>query len=399
MPQFVPALLLLPRESAYSRPEPPPAKTSPKAPLTHPLLALHLARIVALVLACSLAMPAAAQDPFAGNWVLQPQGSTLGFQSVKNDIKVEQNSFATFSGHISDTGLATVQVALDSIDTKVDLRNVRMRFLFFETFKFPQATITAQIDPAVLADLPTKRFMTLALPFTLDLHGVKRDLTADISVTLISDDLVSISSVGIIQVAAADFDLTGGLTKLQEAAKVKIVPAGSVTFNWLFARTNTTSGTTTAPAAQAATAQVATAPAPQVAATATALETTGDFDPAACAGRFEILSNSGNINFRSASATLNIAGSAILKELADIITRCPGMTVELGGYTDDVGSDAANLALSQKRAAAVRRWLIGKGIDANRLVAKGYGESAPLVANDNPENRARNRRIGFTVLP
>ena len=380
--------------------------------MTHRILALHLARILALVLACSLAMPALAQDPFSGNWVLQPQSSTLGFQSVKNDTKVEQNSFATFSGQISDTGLATVQVALDSIDTKVDLRNVRMRFLFFETFKFPQATITAQIDPALLVDLPTKRLMTLTLPYTLDLHGVKRDLTADISVTLISDDLVSISSVGIIPVAAADFDLTGGLTKLQEAAKVKIVPAGSVTFNWLFARTNTASGTTTAPAAQAATPQAAAAPADpaatpqaaaaparQIAPTTTALETTGDFDPAACAGRFEILSNSGNINFRSASATLNVAGSAILKELADIITRCPGMTVELGGYTDDVGSDAANLSLSEKRAAAVRRWLIGKGIDADRLVAKGYGESAPLVANDTPDNRARNRRIGFTVLP
>lgn len=369
---------------------------TPRIPAFFP--ALFLAPVLALTLTCA---PALAQDPFAGGWVLQPDGSTLGFQSVKNDTKVEQNSFATVSGEISDQGLATLRIELDSIDTKIDLRNVRMRFLFFETFKYPQATITAQIDPALLADLPTKRRMTLTLPYTLDLHGVKRDLTADVSVTVISDDLVDISSVGTIPIAAADFDLEGGVTKLQEAAKVKIVPTGSITFNWLFARTGTApaateTAATETPATETPAAAAETAPeAPKTA----ALEPTGNFDAEACLGRFEILSSAGNINFRSASATLNVAGSAILTDLADIITRCPGMKVELGGHTDDIGSDAANLFLSEKRANAVRTWLIGKGIAADRLVARGYGESLPLVANDTAANMARNRRIEFKVLP
>jgi outer membrane protein OmpA-like peptidoglycan-associated protein/polyisoprenoid-binding protein YceI len=365
--------------------------------------------MLALILTC---VPALAQDPFAGGWVLQPDSSTLGFQSVKNDTKVEQNSFATVSGEISDQGLATLRVELDSIDTKIDLRNVRMRFLFFETFKFPQATITARIDPALLADLPTKRHITLTLPYTLDLHGVKRDLTADVSVTLISDDLVAISSVGTIPIAAADFDLEGGVTKLQEAAKVKIVPSGSITFNWLFARTDSATAATQTPATQtpatqtpatetpaAAPAEITPAiPIPEAPKTA-ALEPIGNFDPEACLGRFEILSNAGNINFRSGSATLNVAGSAILANLVDIISRCPGMKVELGGHTDDLGSDAANLSLSEKRANAVRTWLIGKGIAADRLTARGYGENLPLVTNDTAANMARNRRIEFKVLP
>ncbi len=352
-----------------------------------------LLRLLA-VLIC-LTLPAMAEDnPFAGGWALKADGSTLGFQSVKNDTKVEQSGFATLSGEIAATGDATVRVALDSVDTKIDLRNVRMRFLFFETFKFPQAVVTVHIDPALIADLPTKRRLTLTLPYTLNLHGVSRDMTADVVVTLISDTLIDVASVGTIPIAAADFDLSGGVAKLQEAAKVKIVPTGSVTFDWLFERAGATTAATQ-PAAPADTAPATVTPPPPVTA---ALEPTGNFDAEACAGRFDILSHAGNINFRSGSATLNVAGSAILNDLVDIITRCPGMRIEVGGHTDDNGSDAANLTLSAKRAAAVVRYLVSKGIAADRLVAHGYGEASPLVPNDSKDNMARNRRIEFKTL-
>ena len=250
--------------------------------------------MMAFLLLLAVALPGtlrAQTGPFAGGWTLTPNGSTLGFQSVKNETKVEFSSFATFSGAISEAGDVAVKVALDSVDTKIDLRNVRMRFLFFETFKFPEATITAHIDPAMIADLATKRKMTITMPYTLDLHGVQMQRTSDISVTLISNDLIDVSSVGAIPVATADFNLDGGITKLQEAAKVKIVPTGSITFDWLFQR-NGSSGVpavTVAPAAEPA---------------KTALEPTGNFDAEACKGRFEILSNAGNINFRSGSARL-----------------------------------------------------------------------------------------------
>ncbi|MEO8241458.1 MAG: OmpA family protein [bacterium] len=344
---------------------------------------------VPLLFALALSgVPAArAQDnPFAGGWVLKSDGSTLGFQSVKNDTKVEQNNFATLTGTISDNGDAEVHVSLDSIDTGIDLRNVRMRFLFFETFKFPDAVVTAHIDAAMLADLPTKRRITLKMPYTLDLHGVKLQQTADIIVTLISDNLVDLASVGTIPIAAQDFGMTEGVTKLEEAAKVKIVPTGSVTFDWLFERA---AGTATPAATET------TAPAKPA---STAMETTGNFDTEACLGRFEILSNAGNINFSPASARLDVAGSAILDNLYDIISRCPGMALEIGGHTDSDGSDATNQALSEKRAAAVIAYLVAKGIPSDRLTAHGYGETRPLVANDTAENRARNRRIEFKVL-
>lgn len=340
---------------------------------------------VGLGLCISLLSPAVAEEnPFDGGWVLSPEGSTLGFQSVKKQTVVEQSGFATFTGSIAEDGNVEIRIPLDSVDTKVDLRNVRMRFLFFEVFKFPEAVISASIDPDLLADLATIRRLKLSLPYTLSLHGVTKELVSDVTVTLITDDLVNIASVGTIPINAADFDLLGGIAKLEEAASVTITPTGSVTFDFLFARSGET-------ALQAA-AKEPVAPAD------TALEVEGNFDAEACLGRFEILSKAGNIAFSTASAKLNVAGSAILDNLFDIVSRCPGMNVEIGGYTDDVGADAPNLALSERRAASVVDYLVGKGTDPARLTPMGYGEASPLVPNDSDDNRARNRRIEFKVL-
>jgi outer membrane protein OmpA-like peptidoglycan-associated protein len=73
----------------------------------------------------------------------------------------------------------------------------------------------------------------------------------------------------------------------------------------------------------------------------------------------------------------------------------PSITIE--GHTDDRGDDAYNLDLSQRRAEAVRRFLIGKGIDGARLEAKGYGETKPIKPNDTNANRSANRRVEFKV--
>ncbi|NBZ88809.1 OmpA family protein [Rhodobacteraceae bacterium CYK-10] len=329
-----------------------------------------------------MAAPALAEDnPFAPGWTLNPLGSTLGFQSVKNGTKVEMNNIATFGGHIAPDGMAEVQIALDSIDTHIDLRNVRMRFLFFETFKFPTATVTAKVDPLVLEGLKDGPRTFAVLPFTLTLHGVTKEMSAPISITQLGPDTVAVASVGVIPVVAEDFALTEGVAKLEDAAKVKLLPVGSVSFDWIFTRDGA---------------------APMVAALTTgadaAKETRGAFDAEACATRFDTLSQAGNITFRSGSARLDVAGSAVLDTLLDVVTRCPEMKIEIGGHTDDVGPDAANLALSEARAAAVAAYLAERGAGADRLTPKGYGEAAPLLPNDSAENRARNRRIEFKIL-
>lgn len=350
-------------------------------------------------LALSLAAGAvAAQDVFSGGWTLNADSSTLGFQSVKNETIVEASTFATYSGAIAEDGTATIDVQLDSVDTKVDLRNVRMRFLFFETFSFPVARITARLNPAQLADLPELRRKVLPIPFTLDLHGMTKEMTAQVAVVMITPDLVAVSTIAPISVAVADFDLTAGLAKLEEAAKVRIIPSGSVTFDLVFARNAAGDAGTAEPAPVADTAaDTSPTPEPAPSGAAAALETQGDFSLEECAGRFEILSRSQSINFRTASATIEADSNAFLDALADIVARCPGMVVEVGGHTDSIGGEAANLALSERRAAQVADYLVGKGIERGRLVAKGYGEAAPVASNDTAEGRAKNRRIEFRI--
>src|SRR5690606_33198265 len=84
-----------------------------------------------------------------------------------------------------------------------------------------------------------------------------------------------------------------------------------------------------------------------------------------------------------------------INELARFMIRCVedgGLKAEIGGHTDNVGEEQANLDLSQRRAAVVRDQLIARGVLADALIAKGYGMSQPVAGNDTEEGRARNRR-------
>ena len=76
----------------------------------------------------------------------------------------------------------------------------------------------------------------------------------------------------------------------------------------------------------------------------------------------------------------------------------PSMVIEIGGHTDNVGSEALNQQLSQKRAQAVVDYMILAGLDASRLRAKGYGESVPIADNSTNEGRAKNRRTEFEIV-
>ena len=367
--------------------------------------ALIRMRLALTLIALLAPLPLAAQDAsFAPGWQVDSQSSQLRFQSVKNVTKVESSTFAAFSGALEADGALSLHVFLDSVDTKIDLRNVRMRFLLFETFRFPEAVITAKINPADLADLPKLRRKTVHLTYNLDLHGVQKQLETDVAVTMVDDATVVVSSTVPVVIATDDFGLAEGVQKLQEAANVVIIPSGTVSFDLTLKRNGGAAPAPAAPAVEASAteAPLATAPAPpaapEVAPAVTALEPTGDLDLEACKGRFEILSRSGNINFHSGSARLQADSSALLDSVADIITRCPGLKIEVSGHTDADGSPSANQYLSQQRAKAVVRYLVKKGLAADRFTAMGYGEDKPLFDNDTPEHKSRNRRIEFTLV-
>lgn len=92
-----------------------------------------------------------------------------------------------------------------------------------------------------------------------------------------------------------------------------------------------------------------------------------------------------------------------LKEAADFINKYPANQILVAGHTDSKGSDAYNKKLSQRRADNVRKYLVNKfGISANKLVARGYGESQPIASNDTDAGRQQNRRVEViccTVIP
>ncbi len=88
----------------------------------------------------------------------------------------------------------------------------------------------------------------------------------------------------------------------------------------------------------------------------------------------------------------------MLEENLKILQDNPTLVIEVQGHTDAIGTDEYNMRLSQARAAAVKKWMVDRGISPDRLVAKGYGESMPIASNSTKEGRQKNRRVVFKIL-
>lgn len=99
------------------------------------------------------------------------------------------------------------------------------------------------------------------------------------------------------------------------------------------------------------------------------------------------------------TADLRPDAEPILRQVAGVLLEHPELLrVEIQGHTDDVGEAIYNLDLSQRRVETVRTWLINNGVPADRLVAKGYGESSPIRSNSTEAGKAANRRVQFMIL-
>lgn len=105
-----------------------------------------------------------------------------------------------------------------------------------------------------------------------------------------------------------------------------------------------------------------------------------------------------NIFFDSGKAELRPESFIELDKLQLLLTQNPSLQVEISGHTDDVGKDAENQALSEKRALSVADYLIKKGVNTQNIKVKGYGKTKPLVPNTSEENRQINRRIEMSIL-
>jgi OmpA-OmpF porin, OOP family len=119
----------------------------------------------------------------------------------------------------------------------------------------------------------------------------------------------------------------------------------------------------------------------------------------ACEDTLASITREGQLLFQFDSARLDDASKPTLDKLAEAAKTCPDMRIEIAGHASAEGTAASNQRLSLRRARSVADYLVRAGVSARRLETAGYGASQPKAPSDTDENRAKNRRIEFTVRP
>lgn len=105
-----------------------------------------------------------------------------------------------------------------------------------------------------------------------------------------------------------------------------------------------------------------------------------------------------NVFFDTGKATLKKESFEALNTLYEVMKNKKTLVIEVAGHTDSDGDADMNMKLSKRRAEAVRKYLIQKGIETNRVKAEGYGETQPVASNDNPQGKAKNRRTEVRII-
>ena len=191
--------------------------------------------LTALAFAACSAPSASDTAAPTGPWSVDAANSRVSFVSVKADLIGEVHHFTDVSGSVSTDGAAQITIALDSVETLIDIRNERMREHLFETAQFPDAVISAQIDMVQFESLPVGQRMTYPLTAKVSLHGVDEEIDTDVYVTHLGDSRVEVQTRDPIVIDIDLFNFTDGVEKLRELASLdSITPVVPVTFSIVF---------------------------------------------------------------------------------------------------------------------------------------------------------------------
>ncbi len=150
--------------------------------------------------------------------------SKVGYVSIKNNAIAEHNVFSGVTGSLSKKGQLKITIDLSTVETQVDIRNQRMRELFFEVTQYPQAVVTAELDVQELAQIDSGAPLEIVKPFTLSLHGVEATAEAHLRVVAVGGR-AWVSTVRPVLISAADFGLEGGVSALQKIAGLEAIAA------------------------------------------------------------------------------------------------------------------------------------------------------------------------------
>jgi outer membrane protein OmpA-like peptidoglycan-associated protein len=259
-----------------------------------------------------------------------------------------------------------------------------MRFLLFETYKFPTAEIRARLDKSQLQGLVSGARVNYPLTLSVNMHGIANDIQTTVSVARTSDTTVSVTTVEPIVVTAESFELTKNIAKLSDAmGGIRIVPSASITFDLVFGTGDLK------PQLQAARVEREKT---------RAVQETQAIPAEGCETRLSVISETGAIYFKTGSHELDRASEPLLNSGADIASRCPSVKFQVEGHTDSIGGHRFNQKLSEQRAKSVVDYLTDKGISTARIQSAGYGDTRPVAPNNSETNRAKNRRIEFKVM-
>ncbi|GAB4470851.1 MAG: hypothetical protein OHK0018_00370 [Erythrobacter tepidarius] len=173
----------------------------------------------------------------SGAWTLDPAGSRLSYVSIKAGEIAEANRFDTLSGSVSADGTASLDIDLASVNTGADIRNERMREIFFQVAENPKASVTAKLDPAAFAGLAVGQTLNRPLKATVTIKGASSDIETDVLVTRVADDRVTVVPTAPVIITTDMFGLTDELGELRTLAQLpSITPAVPVTFALAFTR-------------------------------------------------------------------------------------------------------------------------------------------------------------------
>jgi polyisoprenoid-binding protein YceI len=172
-----------------------------------------------------------------GSWALDPTGSRLSYVSIKAGEIAEANRFDKLTGSVAADGTATLDIDLASVNTGVDIRNERMREIFFQVADNPKAIVTAKLDPAAFAGLAVGQSLTRPLKATVALKGATSEVETEVLVTRVSADRVTVVPTAPVIISTDMFGLTDELGELRALAQLpSITPAVPVTFTLAFNR-------------------------------------------------------------------------------------------------------------------------------------------------------------------
>ena len=162
-----------------------------------------------------------AATPVLADWEVA-NGSQIQFVSIKNNAIGEVSHFETLSGTVTEAGEVEVRVALDSVETNIGIRNERMKKLLFEVGLYPEAVITARLDPAVMVAAASGAGDSVTAMLQIDLHGQVVSKRAALKIAA-TDNGVSVTTVQPILLNASEFELEGGVAALQNVAGLNAI--------------------------------------------------------------------------------------------------------------------------------------------------------------------------------